>query len=49
MTLCGTKLKTMFMGNAPCGFYKYKYRDSNAASDAVGVKVGGDYLVPVCI
>lgn len=39
MTLCGTKLKTMFMGNAPCGFYKYKYRDSNAASDAVGVKV----------
>jgi len=33
----GTELKVHFYGNAPCGFYKYKYKPSEK-QDAVGVK-----------
>ncbi|GLG98773.1 uncharacterized protein GBIM_05364 [Gryllus bimaculatus] len=37
---CGTKLQATFLGNAPCGFYKYKYPQSvRSSSKAVGAKV----------
>ena len=35
---CGADLKVMFYGNAPCGFYKYKYPKTER-KDAVGAKV----------
>lgn len=35
---CGDTLKVRFYGNAPCGFYKYKY-PSIARKEAVGAKV----------
>lgn len=35
---CGDQLKTAFYGNAPVGFYKYKY-PTNARKESVGAKV----------
>lgn len=35
---CGDQLNVQFYGNAPCGFYKYKYPVSQR-KDAVGVKL----------
>lgn len=35
---CGDKVNVQFYGNAPCGFYKYKYPVSQR-EDAVGAKV----------
>lgn len=35
---CGDSLVTQFYGNAPCGFYKYKY-PKGQRNDAVGAKV----------
>jgi large subunit ribosomal protein L46 len=34
----GTELKVHFYGNAPCGFYKYKYKQTDK-KEAVGAKV----------
>ncbi|XP_012264883.2 39S ribosomal protein L46, mitochondrial [Athalia rosae] len=36
---CGEDLKAKFYGNAPCGFYKYKYPIRIRKSGAVGAKV----------
>lgn len=37
---CGDQLKTNFLGNAPCGFYKYKYpKDIQKSSESVGAKI----------
>jgi large subunit ribosomal protein L46 len=35
---CGSDLKVFFYGNAPSGFYKYKY-PADQRSDAVGAKI----------
>lgn len=35
---CGSDMKVLFYGNAPCGFYKYKY-PADQRKDAVGAKV----------
>lgn len=35
---CGDKMEVLFYGNAPCGFYKYKY-PASARDQAVGAKV----------
>ena len=35
--MLGSELKVHFYGNAPCGFYKYKYKPSEK-KDSVGVK-----------
>jgi len=35
---CGDGIEVMFYGNAPCGFYKWKY-PSNQRKEAVGAKV----------
>ncbi|XP_026463163.1 39S ribosomal protein L46, mitochondrial-like [Ctenocephalides felis] len=35
---CGSNIKYRILGNAPCGFYKYKY-PQDAQKDAIGVKV----------
>jgi len=35
---CGENMNVLFYGNAPCGFYKYKY-PANKRTDAVGAKV----------
>jgi len=37
--LCGNKLSARFMGNAPLGFYKYKYPRASAAQGYTGAKV----------
>ncbi|XP_066284192.1 large ribosomal subunit protein mL46-like [Branchiostoma lanceolatum] len=39
MTCCGTHLRTTFYGNAPCGFYKYKYPRTVRSENNVGAKV----------
>lgn len=37
---CGDNLNVLFYGNAPCGFYKYKYPiEERRKSDAVGAKI----------
>jgi len=36
--LCGDKLQTHIYGNAPCGFYKYKY-PMEIRKDKIGAKV----------
>lgn len=38
---CGQDLKVQVFGNAPCGFYKYKYPKSVRSEDSVGAKVSG--------
>ncbi|KAK6642575.1 hypothetical protein RUM43_004077 [Polyplax serrata] len=38
MEKCGDKLKVLFLGNAPCGFHKYKYPKSKEGN-AVGAKI----------
>lgn len=39
-TICGNELNAVFMGNAPCGFYKYRFPKLKPASDDfVGAKV----------
>ncbi len=40
--LCGNTFAVSFMGNAPCGFYKYKYPQKVRSSHGfVGAKVNG--------
>ncbi|XP_035677629.1 39S ribosomal protein L46, mitochondrial-like isoform X2 [Branchiostoma floridae] len=39
LTCCGTHLRTTFYGNAPCGFYKYKYPRTMRSENNVGAKV----------
>ncbi|XP_068213486.1 large ribosomal subunit protein mL46 [Palaemon carinicauda] len=36
---CGTNLKVKVLGNAPCGFYKYKYPKQLRSSGYIGAKV----------
>lgn len=36
--LCGNSVKVLFYGNAPCGFYKYRYPLA-VRQDSVGAKV----------
>ena len=36
---CGGDLKVKFMGNAPCGFYKYKYPKTIRKEGFIGAKV----------
>lgn len=36
---CGEELHVKFYGNAPCGFYKYKYPKTIRESGTVGAKV----------
>jgi large subunit ribosomal protein L46 len=36
---CGSNLQSKFMGNAPCGFYKYRYPKSANIEQSVGMKV----------
>lgn len=36
--LCGNSINVRFYGNAPCGFYKYKY-PKNVQQESVGAKV----------
>jgi len=39
-SLCGTELQAIFLGNAPCGFYKYRYPSAVQSSAGVaGAKV----------
>lgn len=39
-TICGNELNAVFIGNAPCGFYKYRFPKLKPASDDfVGAKV----------
>ncbi|XP_053539189.1 39S ribosomal protein L46, mitochondrial isoform X2 [Ictalurus punctatus] len=35
----GAKLSTTFLGNAPCGFYKYKFPKSIRTENRIGAKV----------
>lgn len=35
----GSDLKVHFYGNSPCGFYKYKYNQTDKKNDTVGAKV----------
>lgn len=36
---CGEDLKVKFMGNAPCGFYKYKYPKAIRKEGFIGAKI----------
>lgn len=36
---CGGDLKVKFLGNAPCGFYKYKYPKTVRKEGYIGAKV----------
>ncbi|XP_050293780.1 39S ribosomal protein L46, mitochondrial isoform X2 [Anthonomus grandis grandis] len=36
---CGKDLKAHIFGNAPCGFYKYKYPKAVRSEDSVGAKI----------
>ncbi|XP_045129326.1 39S ribosomal protein L46, mitochondrial-like [Portunus trituberculatus] len=36
---CGSDLKVKFLGNAPCGFYKYKYPKTVRKEGFIGAKV----------
>lgn len=36
---CGDGIQAKFMGNAPCGFYKYRYPKSAQKAPAVGMKI----------
>ncbi|XP_054268103.1 39S ribosomal protein L46, mitochondrial [Macrosteles quadrilineatus] len=36
---CGPNLQTRFMGNAPCGYYKYRYPKGAKVKEAVGAKI----------
>lgn len=36
---CGGDLKVKFIGNAPCGFYKYKYPKTVRKEGFIGAKV----------
>ncbi|XP_002738570.1 large ribosomal subunit protein mL46-like [Saccoglossus kowalevskii] len=36
---CGDIIKAQFSGNAPCGFYKYKFPTESRSDEAVGAKV----------
>jgi len=39
-SLCGTELQAIFLGNAPCGFYKYRYPSALQSSTGfTGAKV----------
>lgn len=38
--MCGPDIKVQFYGNAPCGFYKYRYPKAvRGESGSVGAKV----------
>ncbi|KAG8256854.1 39S ribosomal protein L46, mitochondrial [Homalodisca vitripennis] len=37
--ICGSSLQTKFLGNAPCGFYKYRYPKSANKFPSVGMKI----------
>ncbi|KAK3865481.1 hypothetical protein Pcinc_028912 [Petrolisthes cinctipes] len=37
--VCGESLKVKFLGNAPCGFYKYKYPKTIRKDGYIGAKV----------
>lgn len=36
---CGEKIQATFLGNAPCGFYKYKYPAAVQTDSVVGAKI----------
>lgn len=36
---CGPSLQTKFLGNAPCGFYKYRYPKGANIKHSVGMKI----------
>uniref|UniRef100_A0A8C8R6K4 Large ribosomal subunit protein mL46 n=1 Tax=Pelusios castaneus TaxID=367368 RepID=A0A8C8R6K4_9SAUR len=38
-TLSGNQIKAKFLGNAPCGLYKYKFPRALRTEDSVGVKI----------
>ncbi|KAL0279569.1 UNVERIFIED_CONTAM: hypothetical protein PYX00_001098 [Menopon gallinae] len=38
LDVCGDNVKAIFLGNAPCGFYKYLYPESQSTS-SVGAKI----------
>lgn len=36
---CGTNMQTKFLGNAPVGFYKYRYPKSAICQQSIGMKI----------
>nr|XP_006139376.1 39S ribosomal protein L46, mitochondrial [Pelodiscus sinensis] len=38
-TLSGNHIRAKFLGNAPCGFYKYKFPKACRTEDSVGAKI----------